>query len=194
MAKKAVAKKTKATKKSAAPAPSTKETRIARGDVYEEKLPCAIPIEEVHAAGLQLANTIGARAAWLEKRKVENAKARDDRAYFDTRIEELGEAIKQQSVTRRVQCQDYLVKRGDQTLIEVVRIDTNEKVLEREPNADELQETMGFGEGEPAKGKKGKKAKPEDLAPKGPLGAPVDGLPGPDADDTDQLFGKPALP
>lgn len=140
-------------KAAAKPAPESKGAiRIPKGARYDEKLPCKIPEAEVHKAGADLASCIRQRAVWLEKRKADNAKAREERAYFDQRIEELGEAIEEQSVTRRVPCQDYLVTRGGKPTIEIVRLDTNEVVTTREPTSEELQEGSC---GRQARGKEG---------------------------------------
>lgn len=159
-------------KAAAKPAPESKGAiRIPKGARYDEKLPCKIPEAEVHKAGADLASCIRQRAVWLEKRKADNAKAREERAYFDQRIEELGEAIEEQSVTRRVPCQDYLVTRGGKPTIEIVRLDTNEVVTTREPTSEELQEGLFAGD-KPA-GKKGRKGKGDTKPdPEPPFGRP----------------------
>jgi hypothetical protein len=169
-------KKTKtAAKKKPTEATESTETRVPKGDEYEEKLPCAIPIEEEHAAGKELALTIRRFSAWRDKRKAENIKAREEKTFFEGRIDELGEAIEQHSVTRRVPCRDFLVTKNGKSVIEVVRLDTQAVVMTREPTDEERQDGMGFGE--PAtKGKKPKKTKDgvsaSDLAPSGPLRGP----------------------
>jgi hypothetical protein len=156
--------------------PSGIPIRIPKGSKYDEKLPCRIPEADVHKAGADLASCIRQRAEWLEKRKAENAKAREERAYFDQRIEELGQAIEQQSVTRRVTCQDYLVTRGGKPTIEIVRLDTNEVVTTREPTTGELQEGFTFdGKKDEKPGRKARGS--AKAAPEPPFGSEAQGKP-----------------
>ena len=185
-AKKKSAASKPAKKSKATPATATTRRTQAKsepiGDPYEEKLPCPIPLEQVHAAGEALAGCIEARAAWLEKRKAENAKARDERAYYDNRIEELGKQITLKSETRRIKCQDFLVVKDGRKVIECVRLDTKAVIHTREANADELQTDLFGDDDKPGKGKK--KPKAEDLAPRpGELRGPPAGVVAPYVDE-----------
>jgi len=160
-AKKTAAKTNRGSKSKSAPrvkpdkAPKG-ESRIPRGRVYEEKLPCEVPAAERIEAGKKLAHATRAYAEWREKRKLINIKGREERVHFEETIEELSTAVEAGEIERRVDCQDFLVTKGGDKWIEVVRLDTKEVVLKREPTPDELQEGLPFEGSEAPRPKKGK--------------------------------------
>lgn len=133
---------------------------------YKEFLPCEIADGIAHVAGDELAKLIQERAVFLERRKSENAKAREKRAFFDERIEELGAMIGTRTEKRQVECVEYL--HPDEKKIVVVRLDTGETVSNRVAEPDDMQEVMPLldGTGKPiqetkGKGKSGRRTDPE---------------------------------
>lgn len=150
----------KTKKKSNAKKPAVEKAspdRVER-DRYKERLPCKIELDLVHAKGAELATTIAERAIFLERVKAENAKRRERRAFFDERIEELGNSINMKAEDKPVECVEYLVTKGKKKVIEVERTDTGEIIQTREAEADDLQEELpafpGHGPGEGPKAHK----------------------------------------
>jgi hypothetical protein len=106
---------------------------------YDEKLPCKTDAEVTTAKALELAKLEHQRTAFREAWKAQCAKARERRAYFEERIEELANEVDGQVEYRNVQVVEYLLPTNE---VMVVRGDTGEVIETRAADADDLQETI----------------------------------------------------
>jgi hypothetical protein len=169
------------TKKSEAPEKRSTErggkmtrSRVER-ERYEEKLPCEIPMAAVQAKSKALAHVIREREEFLEKRKSVNSKFREQRAYFDEQIKELGQSVENNTEIRRVVCVEYLVVEGAKRWIEVIRSDTSAVINTREADADDLQDSLPGVPPAPSRGKKAKaQAAGDSSLEEGLFGSPVE--------------------
>ncbi len=107
---------------------------------HKEKLPCAIPPEIVVIKADEFARVFRSREALKEERRSAMAGFKSRFAHIDEQLGELAAAVEQHTVSRDVECIDYLVASS----IITVRQDTLETVTERPATADELQEKI-FG-------------------------------------------------
>lgn len=106
---------------------------------YDEKLPCRTDADVTTAKALELAKLEHQRTAFREAWKAQCAKARERRAYFEERIEELANEVDGQVEYRNVQVVEYLLPNNE---VMVVRGDTGEIIETRIADADDLQESI----------------------------------------------------
>jgi hypothetical protein len=118
---------------------------VAR-DRYEERLPCKSDDTVAAVKARELAKLAHQRTSFLERRKAENAKAREVRAYFDERIEELAAEVDGQVEYRNVEVQEYLLPTNE---VIAVRRDTGEIIETRPADAEDLQDRIPGSEGKP---------------------------------------------
>jgi hypothetical protein len=107
---------------------------------YKEKLPCAIPPEEVVFKADEMAATYRKVEALKEEKRTALADFRDQKAHLDETLADLATAVEQHTVSRDVDVIEYLID-GTGT-IEVVRQDTLEVVICKAATSEDLQERI----------------------------------------------------
>jgi hypothetical protein len=116
---------------------------------YKTKLPCPINPEDVVIKADQLAVVVRQLEEHRAEKRTALAGFRDEKAHLEEKLGELATAVEQHTVTRDVECVDYL-ERGH---IVTVRQDTMEQVGEpKKASAEDLQESI-FSKVEAASGK-----------------------------------------
>lgn len=138
---KANKKKKSAPKATVAAGKPAKDGRTERTR-YEKSLLCTIDEKTRDRSADELGKIIREREEFLERRKAQNAKAREQRAHFDERIKELGEQIEKRAERRMVEVVDYLVIKDGDKWVETVRCDTEEIVEKRDAGPDDLQDAL----------------------------------------------------
>ena len=137
-----------------------------------ENLPVQIDDETRHKMADTLASVVAERARFLERHKADMMRDREQRAYFDTRIEELGDQVHRHVEIKSVEVVEMLI--ASEKRVEIIRTDTGAIIKHRPAAPADLQESLmpsSALEGPPPN-KRGRKAKPapED-APPPPFGA-----------------------
>lgn len=107
---------------------------------FKQKLPVEIGPAEVAKHAAELAAVIREREAVLVRKREVNAKYREQIAYFDERLKELGVSVEQHTETRDVECVEALITRTN--TVEVRRLDTGAVLSRRAADAGDVQEKM----------------------------------------------------
>lgn len=115
-----------------------------------ERLPCKSDDSVVAIKARELARLEHLRTAFREDWKSKCSTARERRAYFEERIEELADEVDGQVEFKEVEVQDYLLPDNE---VIAVRLDTGEVIARKTATAEDLQETIPGSEG----GSKGKR-------------------------------------
>jgi hypothetical protein len=129
-----------------------KPTGTVRRDSYEERLPCRSDDAVVATKARELAKLEHQRTAFRESWKAQCAKARERRAFFEERIEELAAEVDGQVEYRNVEVIEYLLPTNE---VIAVRSDTHEVVSTRTAEAEDLQDSIPGTEGKSKKKGKG---------------------------------------
>lgn len=107
---------------------------------YKEKLPCAIPPEEVVFKADEMAVVYRKVEALKEEKRNALADFRDRKAQLEENLGDLATAVEQHTISREVDVVEYLID-GTGT-IEVVRQDTLEVVIVKAATSEDLQERI----------------------------------------------------
>jgi hypothetical protein len=110
---------------------------------YQEPLLVKITPQDLQPKANELARVIAQRDAMKVNKREANAKFREQIAYFDERINELAESVREGSERRPVEVVERLNLRLNQ--VEVVRTDTGETISKRAATAEDRQETLPVG-------------------------------------------------